>query len=402
MASKKITQNFVNSAKCSSGSRKEAFWDTGIKGFHLEVYESGKGTLYYRYKDNRGKYRNHRIGDRNKVTVKAAREAVRIVQGNIAKGIYPDPPEEIKRKQEEARKRDVSFLEIYYEDYCEHMKVRKKSWKNSHKYFENHILPKLGKKKIQELKKHHIEEFVNSLKVEKGFMNSSINRVLGEIKKFLSYVVEHDAYPVETNVAARVRLLKEKEKEYKELTKEEMRRLLASCKRSQNAYLYHIVLLWALTGARRNEVLRAKWKDFYLESQLWVITENKQNRMHARALSDHAVVALKKIPKVEGSEYLFPQRKDITKPTVNIFHALKKAMEEAEIAKNFTPHDFRHQFATIMLKSGENVLYVKELLGHSQLRTTMRYMHVDSATLSRSANSVGDAFGLSAEWSQAS
>lgn len=258
MASKKITQKFVNSVKCSEGKRKESFWDAGVKGFYLEVYESGKGTLYYRYKDARGKYRNHRIGDRNKVTVKDALDTVRIIQGNIAKGVYPDTPEEIKNKQEKLRMKDVNLYEVYSEKYYTHVIVRTKSWKNSHGYFKNHILPKLGNKKISQLRKHHIEDFVDFLKVEKGFMNSSVNRVLGEIKKFLRYIVGHDSYPLEINVAADVKLLKEKEKEYKELTKDEMHRLLQACKRSDNIYLYHIVLLWALTGARRNEVLSAK------------------------------------------------------------------------------------------------------------------------------------------------
>ena len=63
----------------------------------------------------------------------------------------------------------------------------------------------------------------------------------------------------------------------------------------------------------------------------------------------------------------------------NIQHLVQKALAQIGLAsKHYTVHTIRHSFATHLVDNGTDLHTVKELLGHSSLQTTMRYMHLTS------------------------
>lgn len=61
--------------------------------------------------------------------------------------------------------------------------------------------------------------------------------------------------------------------------------------------------------------------------------------------------------------------------------AFKAALARARIAKHASIHTLRHSFATHLLESGYNIRTIQELLGHSNLQTTMIYTHVASKNI---------------------
>ncbi|MHB9102443.1 MAG: integron integrase [Sulfuricella sp.] len=88
-----------------------------------------------------------------------------------------------------------------------------------------------------------------------------------------------------------------------------------------------------------------------------------------------------------GWQYVFPSRSLSVDPRSGVTRrhhvdekslqrAVKRAAQQAGIAKPATPHTFRHSFATHLLQSGYDIRTVQELLGHKDVQTTMIYTHV--------------------------
>jgi integrase/recombinase XerD len=82
------------------------------------------------------------------------------------------------------------------------------------------------------------------------------------------------------------------------------------------------------------------------------------------------------------TEWFFPGDKPASPISQKaIFLACRKAAQTAGIAKTVSPHSLRHAFATHLLDDGVNLVVIQALLGHTNLKTTARYLHVSDAAV---------------------
>ena len=94
------------------------------------------------------------------------------------------------------------------------------------------------------------------------------------------------------NPTAGIPLLEENNKNERYLSADEASKLIGALKKSQNKMLQYIVPMLLLTGARRNEVLKAKWGDFNFEQKVWRIPVSKSGKARQVPVSDGVLYLL--------------------------------------------------------------------------------------------------------------
>jgi integrase len=155
--------------------------------------------------------------------------------------------------------------------------------------------------------------------------------------------------------------------------------------------LKYIVPMLILTGARKREVLDAKWEDFDFERRLWRIPTTKLGKPRHVPLSDGALSILTNTPRINGCPWVFANP-NTKRPYVSIFMAWDTARRKVGLA-DVRIHDLRHSFASLLINSGRSLYEVQKLLGHTQIKTTQRYAHLAPETLLEATNVATRAVG---------
>jgi integrase len=148
--------------------------------------------------------------------------------------------------------------------------------------------------------------------------------------------------------------------------------------------LRYVVPMLILTGARKREVLDAKWEDFDIPRRTWRIPMTKTGKARHVPLNDGALQILATMPRHPDCPWAFANP-DTGKPYVSIFHAWDTARQRADLA-DVRLHDLRHSFASLLINSGRTLYEVQHILGHTQVKTTQRYAHLSQDTLLAAAN----------------
>jgi integrase len=141
-------------------------------------------------------------------------------------------------------------------------------------------------------------------------------------------------------------------------------------------YLKPAVLLSLNTGLRQGEVFKLTWPSVNLEKGMVTVTASSAKSQKSRhvPLNAEAKAVLKAWQEQgSGEGYVFPSRDG--GPLSEIKTAWLKLLRDADI-KNFRWHDMRHHFASRLVMAGVDLNTVRELLGHSDIKMTLRYAHL--------------------------
>jgi integrase len=126
------------------------------------------------------------------------------------------------------------------------------------------------------------------------------------------------------------------------------------------------------TALRKTEGLKLKWDYVDMENRFLTVEASKNAKTRHVPLSDYAVELLKKLPRIEGSSFVFVWA-DLKKPVRDPQHAFFVGRAKAGLSwVGF--HDLRHFRATQWIMRGVDIWSVQGLLGHSHIKTTERYV----------------------------
>ena len=377
-----LTASIVAKAECPKGKRKLDLFDTQTKGLLLEVRERGR-TYYLRYQSERGITRQLRLADARDISLSQARQLADRARNQIVMG---EDPADTKA----ARRLVPTFAQFVEQDFLPHIRTYKRSWTCDVSLLNNHLLPVLGKQYLDAITRRDVQRLITS-RLDSGKAPGTCDRILILTRYIFNLALKWKVPGVKDNPAKEVDLLKVDNKRERFLNEDEVRRLYDAVLTSDNPMLQYIVPMLLLTGARKREVLDARWEDFDIDNRLWRIPFTKTGRPRTVPMSDGVMSILNTVPRIAGSAYVFPNPAT-AKPYVTIHDAWHTARKRAGL-EDVRLHDLRHSFASILINSGRSLYEVQHLLGHTQVKTTERYAHLQQDTLMKAANMVAALVG---------
>jgi len=214
-------------------------------------------------------------------------------------------------------------------------------------------------------------------RTEAGMSPATINRELSLLKSIL-YAAEYDGIiPSNPIRGRRVKRLEENNSREKmilamNLTDEDLRRLVDAAK----PHLKPILMLALITGMRKTEILRMKWKDVDLRlGTIRIPAENSKSKRERFIPIDANLVA--ELDLIERkSDYVF-FNPETGKNIMEIKRAFKTALRAAGI-EGLHFHDLRHLAAYRLVKVTD-IVTASKILGHGSIEMTMRYVHPTDA-----------------------
>ncbi len=285
--------------------------------------------------------------------------------------------------------------------YSEHTKISYKKW------VQDFLNTNLGKENIGE---REINDYLKNLALKKNVSASTQNQALAALLFYFRFILNT---PV-TELGSVIRA-KKSERVPVVFSRDEVGRVIGNL----NGQKKLIAKLLYGTGMRLNEALSLRVLDIDFDQNEIIVRHGKGDKdrhvmipqklvselrahiekvreLHIKDLADGWGVS--PMPGALAGKYptgckefkwqwLFPQKnrwKNLETGQEGRWHldeslmqrAVKQAILEAGINKNASCHTFRHSFATHLLEIGYDIRTIQELLGHSDVSTTMIYTHV--------------------------
>lgn len=345
------------------------------------------GNWYIDFYDGDGRRHRKKIGPQKTLALQALKDA----QVRIAKGEYLGVYEE-KR---------IPFRDFVRGTYLPHARITlsPNTFERTRGIVEKHLIPqfncylsKVSRKSIEDYKQKRAAEV----------RPSTVNKEYSTLRHMLKCAVDWGF--LAHNPCKGVKELKEPPGRIRYLSREEMERLLAACEakclatspdNSTNSvsdplkgYLKPIVQIAIHSGMRRSEIVGLRWSHVDFTDGRITLPVTKNNDRRTIYMNNTLRKVLKTLPHHLHSDRVFPA---INPNMVTV--AFGRACRRAGV-RDFRFHDLRHTFASYLTMAGANLRTVQTLLGHKDLRMTMRYSHLSPEHLRDAVHTLEESLNM--------
>lgn len=393
-------------------------YDADVPGFGARVTTTGARAFVLNYM-SAGRERRMTIGQFPTWSATAAREEARALRRKVDSGIDPMAEREAQDAAAVAERSAPTMNDLFARYDAEHLPRKSpRAAADDRSMWHRIVLPRLGAVKVADVKHDDIDALHAAVSKTRPVR---ANRVVEVVRKAFNMSIrwgwrtDNPASGVHRN---------QEEKRTRYLSAAEVMKLSEALAAHSERTSANAIKLLMLTGARRGEVLGARWDMFDLETGVWVkpSAHTKQCKEHRVPLSAPTVQVLSEIlaaatadASVGGtsiSPYVFPGHDgepitDIKRTWLSVCRKAglaeqveKRTREgkvvmtgkgEPEMVWQATAriHDLRHTYASILASHGLSLPIIGALLGHTQTQTTARYAHLLDDPLRAATERVG-------------
>lgn len=373
----KLTKRFIEGLEVRD--RDYIIWDRDMRGFGARVYPSGKKCYLIQYRAGR-RTRRVTLGQHGVLTADEARTHAKQLLGDIARGGDPSAEKQANRHAPTVAGLCDRFLDEYVDQHCKPTTAR-----DYRSIIRRFIRPRLGPIQIAEVTRADVVSFHNALRDTPY----QANRAASMLSKLFNMAEDWGLRQSGSNPARRIKKFREEEKK-RFLSDDEQARLgsvLADVAEdgSESIYVVSAFLLLIYTGCRLNEIRTLKWD--HVSAHRLELPDSKTGRRRI-PLPSEAYDILESLPRRDGNPYVILGESDHM-PFVDLQKPWRRIRQLAGL-NDARIHDLRHTYASVAMKDGIDPFTLKEIMGHKNLQTTLRYAHLADDAVQRAAGSVAN------------
>lgn len=290
-----------------------------------------------------------------------------------------------QRTSENSSRTEITLSELTEEIIQIYQMTLSPKYAKSHRDSAKHLIDYFGKEKIvEQISIREINAFMIYLmkKVPKGYRNYYRNyKALFNKAVELGYITE--------NHFLKVKLPKKEDKIPVFLNKDT---IIEISKKIKNPIIKKMVLFGFHTGCRRGEIVNLRWGNIDLEERVITIgddaftTKTKRQRKIPMSQTVYELLNEMHTDSKSSEDFVFAKPNGFPFDGDYVSRIFKRAVRKLNLNEKITFHTLRHSTASYLVQNGISLYVVKEWLGHSSVKTTEIYAHLNIDSLKKAVS----------------